>query len=183
MNSLSRSAGSRMVLTLAITVGLLISASGSALASRPAHQPDLFIGNMTTGQCCLGADTVESWPDKQQLDASVSSGQYIKLEVLLQNLGTVTDSFRIFGEGSYGGVHLRYFSGLKGTHDITEEIEGTGYRVSNLPPEPGPYVALRIRVWAREAPVGFERSVRIIARAVGKPHAMDAVSFPLTVVN
>jgi hypothetical protein len=182
LKSVPRSVGARLLLILASTVGLLVTASAPALA-YPAHQPDLLLGNISTGQCCLGAGRYEAWPDNQQLPASVKRGGQSILMVPLYNDGTSADSVRIVGERSYSGVQVRYFRGRTGDHDITAAVVQGRYFVSNLKPGGRSSAVLRIVVTAPSAAVGFSRSVRVIARAVGTPHAMDAASFTVTVVK
>jgi hypothetical protein len=183
--SFSRSVRARVLLAVMALVALAISSAGPAEAApahRRAHQPDLLLGDFQ-GSCCRGLGLYEAWPYTQQLSESVKQGGYTDLMVPLYNGGTGADSFRIIGERSYGGVQVRYFRGLTGANDITSAVVDGRYVVSNLKPRDVSSTALRIRVTAPSADVGYVRTVRVIARVVGHPHAMDAGSFTVTVTN
>jgi len=173
----------RVLLILATTVGLLVSAAGPTFGAVPAHQPDLLIGSLTPlSNCCHGLATYEAWPHDQILPVTVKRGGRSVLFVPITNGGHSKDRFRITGEGSYSGVHVRYFDGMPGSRDVTGAVVGNGFVVSNLKPGGGS-ATLGILVTAPAALGGFTRSIRVIARTVGKPHAMDAVSFLVTVIN
>ena len=177
--SVSRSARVRVLLAVAALLALAISAAGPASAGglhHRMHQPDLLFGDLQ-GNCCRGLGQYEAWPYSQQLSEPVKQGGYTDLMVPLYNGGTIADSFRIIGEPSYAGVQVRYFRGLTGDHDITAAVVHGRYVVSGLKPREGSSIALRIRVTAPSATVGYTRTVRVIARVVGTPHAMDAGSF------
>jgi hypothetical protein len=183
--SVSRSAGLRVLLAVAATVGLAVSAASPASAGgfyRRSHQPDLLLGDLQ-GLCCRGLGQYEAWPYTQQLSESVSQGGYTDFMVPLYNAGKSADRFRIIGERSYGGVQVRYFSALTGGHDITAAVVHGRYVVSDLKPGWHSSAVLRIRVSAPSADIGFTRTVRVIARVAGNPHAMDAGSYTVTVTK
>jgi hypothetical protein len=116
-------------------------------SSLPA-QPDVLIG--LNGQEALGNNVYLN----QTITVTVPKGQTVKLNVLLQNDGTATDSLTLQGPAGDDDVALTY---LDGKTNVTEAVVAGTYTIENVESRGG--AVLKVKIKAKKADATVEGSL------------------------
>jgi hypothetical protein len=106
-------------------------------ASNLPKQPDVLIG--LNGQEALGNNVYLN----QTITVTVSKGHAVKVNVLLQNDGTTTDSLTLQGPAGNDDIQLTY---LEGKTDVTDAVVAGTYTVDNIESRGGAVLKAKVKV-------------------------------------
>ncbi|MHB9132340.1 MAG: triple tyrosine motif-containing protein [Armatimonadota bacterium] len=177
-------AGNSLTLTLKVTADatvpggaskdvLVLAASSNLPASRDAvlatttvkkRLPDLWIRNK--GGAYVGDD--QYTPTVQAKDQTTDCYTTAVYEITLQNDGNLVDSFRLTAPAGSNGWTVKCFDAFTGNNDITSQVTGAGWVVTDLPV--GGTATLRIEVTPGPAAlVGTPYAVNLTATSESAP--------------
>jgi len=128
------------------------------------YQPDLVVGK---GNKLRGEGIVNTSGKQQQAKAKVAAGDSTNVSVIIKNIGMLSDSFVVTGDGTANGYTLKYFDG---NTNITNQMTGAGYTVSNL--AAGAQKTLKLRIEAGGSASG-SRQINVRAESINEPGASD----------
>lgn len=129
-----------------------------------------------------GGGIVNSTGAGQTLGQETAGGETTTFFVELENKGNYTDSFRVQAGAGDANFAVKYFDAVSGGNDITAQMTGAGWLVTDLPY--GATASFRVEVTpAAGAPSPLERSLAFTAASTSDLAIADTVKMTVSVVS
>jgi hypothetical protein len=138
------------------------------------YQPDASIAK-GNGSKFKGEDVVNTSGQGQQAKLKVDAGDTANATIHIENAGTQTDTIKVTGTGSSTGFTASYFDGAT---NITNQVVGSGYNLSNM--APGGTKNLKLRVKTSGGASG-SKQFKINSRSTNDSNARDTVKAKVSV--
>ncbi|MCX7767377.1 MAG: hypothetical protein N2246_11795, partial [Candidatus Sumerlaeia bacterium] len=106
-------------------------------------QPDLWIRNAWENEYS-GNDIYNNLGEGQNRTQTVDVGIAAKYYLRIENDGNISESFLITGNTGGSGWLVKYYDALIGGRDVTAQVTGSGWQVTQLPP--GSWIEFRCEV-------------------------------------
>lgn len=137
------------------------------------RRPDSLIKN--NGESAYVGDSIYNSDGANQTRAqTVRAGRSATFFIMLQNDGSVSDSFTVQGTGSATGYSIKYYTGTSGGTDITNAVTTGAHQISNLAPG-GSQVIRAVITSARNLASGTTKDFLITTSAIADTTKRDSV--------
>ena len=155
-----------------LSVCLLMLSAPAAMAFVPTYQPDAQIrqDSLLAGDNIYEADAAIQW-----IGAFGPHGAVIPFDILIENDGSASDSFKVSRSSGYtSGYRVRYYDAAN--NDVTGRVNVGSFTTPTLTPgaEYVMHATVKVRWFAAEC---SSTSRRITVRSVGDSTIKDAVRF------